>query len=239
MLDHKTALVLSGGGMFGAWQAGAWRGLAERIQPDLIVGASVGSLNGYAIACGASPGELAAFWMRPELASFRGLPGTIQSLMKLGSPRIDYAVVITDLVRLKPRIIRGPEVSWQHLAASCAIPGILPQYKIDGRWYTDGGLLNPLPVWAAVELGATRIVAVNVLPEIPAWWLRPMVKGFRAVFGVHPAVPENVELTLLKPARAPGSIRDALRWKRENAARWIEEGYRAAQNISILNCLER
>ena len=62
----KTALVLSGGGMFGAWQAGAWRALAGRFAPDLIVGASVGSLNGYAIAGGATPDELAEFWLRPR-----------------------------------------------------------------------------------------------------------------------------------------------------------------------------
>jgi NTE family protein len=235
----KTALVLSGGGMFGAWQAGAWRALAERIQPDLIVGASVGSLNGYAIACGASPRDLSQFWMRPELASLRNLPRTIQSLMQVGSPDIDYALVITDLLRLKPRIIRGREVTWRHLAASCAIPGVLPQYKIGGRWYTDGGILNPLPVWAAVELGASRIVAVHVLPEIPAWWLKPLVKGFRGVFGHHPPVPEVVEVTVLKPPRVLGSMRDALRWDRDNAERWIAEGYAAAKNISILNCLER
>jgi predicted acylesterase/phospholipase RssA len=42
----KRALVLSGGGMFGAWQAGAWSVLARHFQPDLVVGASAGSLNG-------------------------------------------------------------------------------------------------------------------------------------------------------------------------------------------------
>src|ERR1019366_1163460 len=98
------------------------------IQPDLIVGASVGALNGYAIACGASPAELTEFWMRPELASLKNLPHTVRSLMKLGSLRIAFAVVMTDLVLMKPRIVQGEHVTWQHLAASCAIPGVLPQY---------------------------------------------------------------------------------------------------------------
>jgi len=237
---YKTALVLSGGGMFGAWQAGAWRALAERVfMPDLIVGASAGSLNGYAIACGATPRELTEFWMQPELGSLRNLPRTTQSLMKFRSLQIEYACVVTDLLRLKPRIIQGADVTWQHLAASCAIPGIMPHYKIGGRWYTDGGLLNPLPVWAAVDLGATRIIAVNVLPEVPSLWLKPLVKGFRGVFGHHPAVPETIQLTLLKPPAVLGSLRDALRWNRDNAARWIDAGYAAAKNISILNCLER
>src|ERR1700722_11856658 len=99
----KTALVLSGGGLFGAWQAGAWRGLAGRFTPDLVVGASVGSLNGYAIASGAPPAELAQFWLQPETAKFRNLPATIQNLMARFTPGIEFAVVLTDAMRLKPR----------------------------------------------------------------------------------------------------------------------------------------
>lgn len=232
----KRALVLSGGGMFGAWQAGAWRALADRLQPDLIVGASVGSLNGYAIAGGATPDELADFWMQPHVGSLRDLPSTIQKLMGRYSLRRDYAVVLTDLLRLKPRIFRGSEITWQHLAASCAIPGVLPQYKIEGRWYTDGGLLNPLPVWAAVELGATQIVALHALPTIPSIWMRPFVKGFRFVAGYNPPLPAAVELTLIQTHGAIGSMSDALRWRSENIERWLELGFQAAQDISIPVC---
>ena len=61
-------------------------------------------------------------------------------------PAIDFAVVITDLLRLKPRVVPESEVTWRHLAASCAVPLVLPQMRIDGRLYSDGGLLNPVPV---------------------------------------------------------------------------------------------
>ena len=64
-------------------------------------------------------------------------------------------------------------------------------------------------------------------------------KCVRGVFGHHPPVPEIVEVTILKPPGMLGSMRDALRWDRNNAERWIEEGHAAAKNISILNCLER
>src|SRR4051794_30878184 len=60
--SRKTALVLSGGGTFGAYQAGVWTGISEYFQPDLVVGASVGSLNGWAIAGGCSPAELTRRW---------------------------------------------------------------------------------------------------------------------------------------------------------------------------------
>jgi NTE family protein len=234
--DHvvKLALVLSGGGMFGAWQAGAWRALADRMQPDLIVGASVGSLNGYAISGGATPQELCDFWMQPDVGSLARLPDTIRALMGRYSPSTEYAVVLTDLLRLKPRIFSGSEISWRHLAASCAIPGVLRQYRIDGRWYSDGGLLNPLPVYAAVDLGATHIVAFHPLWPQTAF-IQPAVRGFVRIFGHHPPLPTGVELVTIR-TEPLGSLHDALHWRRGNIERWIEAGYQAARNISLPIC---
>jgi NTE family protein len=240
-LPMKRALVFSGGGIFGAWQAGVWSGLASEPgrEPELIVGASVGSLNAYAIAGGATREELCAFWMRPEVGRLRRLPETIRALMERYPLRLDYALTITDLASMKPKIVRGAGVTWKHLAASCAVPGLLPQRRIGGRWYSDGGLLNPLPVWAAVELGATEIIAIHALPEVPSSVLKPFVKGFRRVFGHHPALPEGVRLVTIEPEGPLGSIRDALIWKQENVERWIEQGRKAAKNISIQDCFWR
>ena len=210
------------------------------MHPDLIVGASVGSLNGYAIAGGATPQELAEFWLQRSSADFSKLPETISALMQRYTLQADYAVVLTDLLRLKPRIFSGAEITWRHLAASCAIPGILRPYKIDGRWYFDGGLLNPLPVWAAVQLGATHIVALHALPQVPSRLLRPFVKGFRRVAGHNPPLPPDIEksleLTVISTGQAIGSMRDTLRWKRENIERWLQMGHSAAQNISLSKC---
>ncbi|HUA85127.1 MAG TPA: patatin-like phospholipase family protein [Bryobacteraceae bacterium] len=229
----KTALVLSGGGMFGAWQAGAWRALAPRFHPDLVVGASVGSLNGYAIAGGASPDDLADFWLRPEIGVLKQLPHTIRGMMDRYPPSPRYAVVLTDAFRLKPRIIAGESVTWRHLAASCAIPLVLPARRIDARWYCDGGLLNPLPVWAAIELGATRIVAVHALPQIPGSWLKPFVAGFRRVAGHNPPLAAGIEVQMIATPGPLGSLRDALRWKRDNIERWMEQGFAAAKKQGV------
>jgi predicted acylesterase/phospholipase RssA len=237
-LKPRTALVLSAGGLFGAWQAGVWRALADSFQPDLVVGASVGSLNGYAIAGGVSAQELAEFWLRPELARFRNLPANIQNLMGRYPARLEYAVVLTEAPRLKARIFTQG-ITWRHLAASCALPGVLRPYRIDGQWYTDGGLLNPLPVWAAIELGATRIVGVNVLAEMPPLWTKPFVQAFRRAAGHHPPVPAGIELVTLAPDQVLGSLWDALHWRRENIERWLEQGYLAAKNISLPICSER
>ena len=217
--------------MFGAWQAGAWRSLAPRFKPDLVVGASVGSLNGYAIAAGWSAPDLCHWWVRRGVASFQNLPKIVHGLIDARPLEIEYAVVLVDLIRMKPRTVEGPRILPEHLLASCAVPLVSFPRRIDGRWYVDGGLLNPVPVWAAVELGATRIVALNVLPDMPSVLLRPVVKGFRAVFGYHPPLPPGVELTTLTPQRPLGSLHDALYWKQEHVARWIEQGAADAAEI--------
>jgi predicted acylesterase/phospholipase RssA len=216
--------------MFGAWQAGAWRALANAFHPDLVVGASVGALNGYAIAAGWSADHLCAWWREPQ--SFGKLYGVIQSLMAERPLEIPYATVVVNALRMQPRTFVAAEVTARHLLASCAVPGVMPPQYIDGAWYVDGGLLNPLPAWAAVELGATRIVALNALPEIPSALLKPFVKGFRAIFGHHPPLPAGVEVLTIVPGRRLGSMTDALRWNRENVEPWIEQGAADARDAA-------
>ena len=67
-----TALVFSAGGMWAAWEVGAWRVLREQLHPDLIVGASAGAWNGLAIAGGATPEDLEREWFDPSAASGHG-----------------------------------------------------------------------------------------------------------------------------------------------------------------------
>src|SRR5271154_3428513 len=98
----KLALVFSGGGLFGAWQAGVWAGIEDRVRPDLVVGVSVGALNGYAVACGASGELLSSMWRERDLTDFGRLPQTIQAQMARYQPRTGFAVAVTDLLRMKP-----------------------------------------------------------------------------------------------------------------------------------------
>ncbi len=240
----KTALVLSAGGMFGAYQAGAWEVLAPVFRPDLVVGASVGAVNGWQIACGCQAAELVRRWLNLDaLARLRWrlrwnplaggvvdagpLERMLRDVAAEGPPRMPYAAVVTELARLRPCLIDGAQVDWRHLAASCAVLGLLPQPLIDGRRYTDGGLMGALPLWAAVELGATRIVAVHVLPRM-SWPIRAAVAALRGLSRHRPRTPSGVEVLLIAPAGPLGTLRDASVWSRENARRWIEQGRRDA-----------
>jgi len=218
------ALVLSGGGLFGAWQAGAWSVLADHLAPDLIVGASVGALNGYVIASGGSPEELRSMWLDPAFARFTDLASNIRRMMARYTLRMPFAITATELPRMKPRIFRDSEITWRHLAASCALPFALPQVRIGSHWYSDGGLLGALPLWAAAEMGATRIIGLQALPQPPSWWLGQAARAFRALAGHNPPVPPGIEVLEIRPSRSLGSVRDTIQWKRSNIERWIQQG---------------
>jgi NTE family protein len=253
----KTVRVLSAGGMFGAWQAGAWKTIADSFEPDLVVGASIGAVNGWAIAGGCPPDELIDAWLNLEAAGrfrwqmprgpFHGvldsepLLEVMRGIHSRYRPRTEFALVLTDLLKLRPRIVSHPEVSWEHLAASTALIGIYDQIKLEGRIYSDGGLLSALPIWAAAELGATHIVALDVLPESPGLVAKTFVRTMRMIAPFRPFVPPEIEVIRLSPPVLLGSTLDALRWKRENAEAWIQQGERAAATLKHLlpNCFER
>ncbi|MCC7496065.1 MAG: patatin-like phospholipase family protein [Bryobacterales bacterium] len=240
---RKTALVLSAGGMFGAYQAGAWEAIAASgLVVDMVIGASIGAVNGWAIAGGCSPAELAGRWRQVQNASrlhwqlpwppLRGalhageFERSIREVFEAFRPALAFSAVLTDLRRMKPVLFGGGELTWRHLAASCAVPGLLPSYKIGGRCYMDGGLLTALPVWAAERMGAERIIAVNAWT--PSRWMRLLLKGVKLRSRIVPRLSAGIELVRIRPAGQLGSMRDTLVWKRENVERWMEMGRRDA-----------
>jgi NTE family protein len=257
--------VLSAGGMYGAYQAGAWQALAETFQPDLVVGASIGALNGWAVAGGCPPSELVDRWLNLEAAGryrwqaprsvFGGvldnspLQAAIRDIHSSYAPRVEFAMVATDLLRLRPRVFRDAEVTWRHLAASVAIVGIFDQVRIDGTLYSDGGLLSALPVWAAAALGAERIVAIDVLPEPPGLVAHTFVRAMKLLSPFRPHTPDSIEIIRIAPAALLGKPLEAIFWKRHNAEAWIESGRQdtlaalsrapIAVKHSIPNCFER
>src|SRR5262245_10476453 len=175
--DCKTALVLSGGGMFGAYQVGVWKKLSREISPDIVVTTSVGALNGWYIAGGAAPEELERDWLDPASALLmkprplwlqwrslfdpQALEWRTKALVNNYKPRVEYGLTLMELPKFRRTLVRNADVTWRHLMAACAVPIGFPPVRIGQRLYCDGGLLDPVPVWAAGEMGATRVIAVN------------------------------------------------------------------------------
>jgi predicted acylesterase/phospholipase RssA len=127
------------------------------------------------------------------------------------------------------------------LKASAAIFGLFEQVRIGGKVYTDGGTLAALPLWAAAELGAKRVVAINALPGLPGLIPKLFVAVVRRLSHFRPVVPQDLEVIRIAPPGLLGSGTAALWWSRERAERWIEQGRRdaLAQRHSIENCFER
>jgi predicted acylesterase/phospholipase RssA len=224
--------------MFGAYQAGVWEGLAKWFKPDIVVGTSIGALNGWAIAGGCPAEELVQRWLHladmcawkvrlpwpPQngLLDCSRFEEIVREMHCAYRPAVRYGVVLTELARLKARLFSA-DIAWQHLAASCAVPGLFRQQCIGGRLYTDGGLLESLPLWAAEELGAKRILAVQVMPRMP-FVLRTLVTSVRSLSGKPPRPNGDVKIVMLGPEGPIGRTRDMIEWNQELVLRWIEAG---------------
>ena len=242
--------------MYGAYQAGAWKALADVVHPDLVVGASIGAVNGWAIAGGCDPDELIERWLNLEEAGhyrwklpagiFGGvldaepLQRAIRYIFESYQPHIDFGLVLTDLLRLRPHLVHGNEVTWRHLLATTAIVGIFDQVHIGGRLYSDGGLLSAVPLWAAAELGATKALVIDVLPETPGLIAKAFVGGMKLLSPFRAVIPPKLEVITVTPPKLLGSPMESIYWTRENAAEWMGQGQRDAAQIkhSIANCFE-
>jgi len=233
-----TALVLSAGGMYAAWQAGVWEALRERFRPDLIAGASAGAWNGWAIAGGCTPGELARVWTDPDTGAIlqplwrpdpRRLRAKAREMFEKYHPVLPFGLTVVEVPRLRPKLVCDSEITALHLAAAASIPLVFPPVRIGGKRYVDGGLMGALPLWAAEKMGATRVIALNVLNSLP----------FRALHTVMrpPRASGSLEVTLLQPSERLGPLRAAACWSAQNAERWItlgrRDGERALRQLSL------
>jgi len=221
-------LILSGGGFFGAFQAGAYEELGEF---DCVAGASAGALNAWAIASGMPPQELQAIWLRAAGATRAGLhwprywgdgwldashlEAMVREMVRDWRPRIELGVVVSQGWNLEQKLIRGAAVDAHALLASCAVPGLLPAKRIDGRLSFDGGIRDACPLWAPRAMGATEIVAVNVWTHLPAWWPQPRHDRSGAL--------------LIEPPAALGPLRASALAGREQVSAWIDLGRQTAR----------
>jgi NTE family protein len=188
---RRTAFVLGGGGVLGAAEVGMLRALLEHdITPDLVLGTSVGALNGSVLA--ATPltdvvERLTALWQAAATGrqvygdrAHRRLTRAVRTGTHLYSsqPLRDALerelgdVVFADLPIPFQCCAASIERAAEHwftqgrvvdaVVASAAVPGLLPPAEVDGEHYLDGGIVNSVPVGRAVELGATRIFVLQV-----------------------------------------------------------------------------
>jgi NTE family protein len=177
-----VAFVLSGGASLGAVQVGMARALEEHdIRPDLIVGTSVGPINGAWLASGRDIDGLdrvrrklkrnQLFPLRPwtGLRGFAGfgshfVPNSgVRRLVRrhLNFSRLEDAPI--PLIVIATDVLTGMEVplrsgdAVEAILASAALPGVFPPIEIDGQTLFDGGVVDNTPITQAIEAGATEV----------------------------------------------------------------------------------
>ena len=186
---RETAFVLGGGGVLGAYEVGMLRALVEAgIRPDLILGTSVGAVNGVFVAADPATAvdRLAEVW-RDGVASeaFGGsLFGRVATLARSGThlhsneplrrllteqlpvSRIEQLAVPFQCVAASIEqaaahwFTSGPIVP--AVLASAAVPGLLPPVRVGKEHFLDGGLVHSIPVGRAVKLGARTVYVLHV-----------------------------------------------------------------------------
>ncbi len=196
LLGRSVGLALGGGGAKAFAEVGVLRALAEAGVPvDVIGGTSMGAVIGALAATGQDAAQVhESLRDMLRLKPFSGLTLPLVSL--LSGKRLDHAMqsmfgetAIEDLWRryfctacslthgtLKAAE-RGRLRRW--VAASNAVPGIMPPVVDGGELYVDGGLLNNVPADVMSGINAGPVIAVNV----------------SSVTTLHAGVPDDADLS--------------------------------------------
>jgi NTE family protein len=178
----RIGLALGGGAARGFAHIGVIKVLeAQGIVPDVVVGTSAGSVvgamyaagnNGFALQKMALEMDEATIsdWSLPFFSKSSGvlkgeaLQGYVNrmvnqaSIEKLKKP---FGAVATDLNTGMPVLFQRGNTGLA-VRASSAVPGVFQPVKINDRFYVDGGLVSPVPVRFAREMGADIVIAVNI-----------------------------------------------------------------------------
>jgi len=181
----------------GSIQAGMMQALESAgVEPDIVLGTSVGAMNAAYIAGGGTADELADIWVRlrgsrmfpvnpvlglqaflgkkPNFVPNDGLKRVLRRNVpfdRLEDAELPITVMATDLqTGAEVALTSGDAID--AILASTALPGVFEPITIDGRPLVDGGIANNTPISRAIQAGATEVWVLNTgyscgLPAAP------------------------------------------------------------------------
>ena len=181
----KTAFVFAGGGSFGAIQVGMMQAIAAHgVTADLVVGSSVGAMNGAYYAGAPTlegvkklaeiwrgltrqdvfPVSLRSFvsflWRRDFLISHDGVRKLVEDHLpykNLEQAAVPVHIVTTDIVTGETVVLsEGPAA--EAIVASTAIPGAFAPVEHNNRFLADGAISSNTPIRVAIDKGAERLI---------------------------------------------------------------------------------
>lgn len=183
---HRTALILSSGAMRGAYQCGVLKAFKEYdLQFDVVIGSSAGAYNGIRYL--SNQMDICEEIYVTDLPGGRFI--NPRNLFIPGSHFLNLDYLVDEICNMKSRLIDMDEVirspsefyitaleydtmitrffdAKKHdihllLKATAAIPFLYSgKVMINGKRYIDGGLLEPVPLSKAIQLGCKRLYVV-------------------------------------------------------------------------------
>lgn len=183
----KIGLVLGSGAAKGLAHIGVIKALRERDVPiDMLAGSSMGA---FVAACYAKNGEIKDFeesilkvdWKQltqladPNIALlYKGIINgkKVKEFLKMLIGDIEFKDLKIPLVIVATDANTGEEVILKEgsvieaVRASISIPAVFTPVKLGGRFLLDGGIVNPMPVKVARDMGADFVIACNVMQRL-------------------------------------------------------------------------
>ena len=258
--DRRPALVLGGGGAFGVVQAAYIQAAYELgFRPELVIGTSVGALNGAWVALHPDePEELLKVWLGLErmklvdLAPHRLVQRLLRSRMSLCTNEIvpgliarhlaglrfedtalPLGIVATNLSRGMKRLFRAGPLD-DAILASTAIPGVFAPVELDGDLFVDGGVVASVDLASAVEMGATEIFAIDLTPAATRATPRTALGVLRQSFGILSAASTTAMEACLARQMPVRVLRPDLSrvspWKLDDSTASVENNLQLARH---------
>jgi NTE family protein len=245
----KLGLALGGGAARGFAHIGVIQVLEEAgIRPDLVVGTSAGSLVAALYAHGRSGTELASMaltmdegaitdWAFPSRGLIRGeaLARYVREQtggLLIEQMKMPLGIVATDLDSGAGVLFRRGDTGTA-VRASSSVPAVFQPVKIGDREFVDGGLVSPVPVRYAREMGAEMVIAVDISTPPDGAATDGTMKLLLQTFAIMGKSINRFELreadVVLRPALVGVSSADftarvrAIRAGREKAAELLPE----------------
>jgi len=209
----KLGLALGGGAARGFAHIGVIQVLEENgIKPDMVVGTSAGSVVAAFYASGKTGAQLQWLadsmdesqltdWSVPFLS--RGMlrgdalgryVNTQLNGLRIEDVKMPLGIVATDLQSGEGILFRRGDISLA-VRASSAVPSVFEPVRIGNKDYVDGGLVSPVPVRYARQMGAEIVIAVDISSRPEDAKTSDMLKVLLQTFSIMGKSISQLEMT--------------------------------------------
>ncbi len=193
--DPQIGIALGGGGAKGTAHVGALNALESmNIKPAYVSGTSAGAIIGGLYAAGYTPHELDSIFVRVsigDVATSNRILQKFESLLaakgvkNIEDTKIPFRCVTYDIEKDQEVLLTKGNMA-KAMRASMSVPLVFDPVMINGHKLVDGGLCNNLPVDVVRDMGALKVIAVDL------------------------STPEGILLSIPIPDELTGLLQDAL-----------------------------